>query len=160
MKNIVFHGSPVLFDVPKVMKNHDEFSNTEGYGVYFSYNRETAAQYGRYLYTMKITVPVRSFEGQKLSLKNVCDLLREVSRRTGTSIHRYLLEEELQDLAACLTDGLTAIYDLPHQIQLMLDNCEPFCMLKKAGRNPLPSRWKNASCRCFRLMPLCFQMRG
>lgn len=122
----VYHGSNHNFRVLRIRKDltKDSTLRNEGYGVYFSTDRDVAKTYGEYLYTIRVNdkyiFDMRKLAACRAYLRN---LSRDVWNQFAFHLETYI---DVKLLAECLQSGKVAISGVGQEVANMLDSTEMF----------------------------------
>lgn len=133
---IVYHGSQHNFRTLRIRKDLTKRSTleNEGYGVYFSLDKEVARSYGKYVYM--ISVNDRAFADMR-SYKACINYVNYVSSNVK-SVFGFTLDQfiDLTLLANYLSSGGVAISGVGHEVRNLLDSTEAF--YRQYGRRVEP----------------------
>lgn len=120
---IVYHGSNSNFNrlkiSKKLVKNESTLLN-EGYGIYFSLDKNVAMSYGKFLYTLEINNKyIRNYKTLNSCKKLVKNILDEVENITKKSIKKYI---DVNAIANNLFKVNLGFNNLGKELELILDN--------------------------------------
>jgi hypothetical protein len=119
---IVYHGSDRSFKELRIdsrLAVRATSSTEEGYGIYFSLDRETASKYGKYLYTLDVSERIGVVWNNLGARRFVVSLYDEVLEETGRYIGKFMNTERLINHIA---DGSVFINRLHEYIKYKLSN--------------------------------------
>jgi len=130
---IVYHGSNSNFNQLKISRNlvhwekehtdKDEITfkfmplgHTEDIGIYFSTDKETAKQYGKYLYTLEINDKyVKDFKSRTICRLFLAKMAQEIYRKLDVDLLEYINLEQLSEQMYWHKIGISTIYsDIEH----------------------------------------------
>ena len=123
---VVYHGSSHNFRTLRIRKDltKDSSLKNEGYGVYFSLNRDVAASYGKYLYTIqvndKLLVDMRRLDMCRYYVRH---LSGDIQKQFGFYLDAYV---NTRMLVEYLQAGQVAISGVGEEVKNLLDSEESF----------------------------------
>ena len=120
---VVYHGSDSNFNtlriLPKFSKNGSTKLN-EGYGIYFSLDRNIALSYGKFLYTLEINDKYfKSYKKQSSCIKLVKYIVEKTELETKVKIGKYINSKLI---GSKLYLGNLSFSNLAREFYLILDN--------------------------------------
>lgn len=119
---IVYHGSNHNFTKLKISSALCRSESTrvnEGYGIYFSLDREVASKYGKYLYTLNVSkdiVDLRSLGGAG---KFVSFLFTDILSHTGIMLNNII---DVMKIARSIQTAKISVDRLPNEIKNLLES--------------------------------------
>ena len=122
---IVYHGSNHNFKTLKIAPRLCERESTkdnEGYGIYFSTNREVAESYGKYVYTLEINDDCFIDYRKRANCEQLINKIRaRIKKETGLDIAYFV---DLSGTVTRLRCGGLAVTRTGQEISCLLDSTE------------------------------------
>lgn len=122
---IVYHGSNSNFKTLKISPSLCKYESTkqnEGYGIYFSTDREVAESYGKYVYVLDINDDCFIDYRKRPNCQDyVFKIRKAICQQTGIDIQDYI---NISDTIDRMYWGGLAITGVGREISLCLDNNE------------------------------------
>lgn len=122
----VYHGSDSNFKQLRISKSlvkHRSTLENEGLGIYFTLDKETARQYGKYIYTLDLNKKyLKDFRDILVCEQYIRDMSNEVIRMTQVNILNYIPFDVRDSLINSINFGGIAIDSVPNEIYLILEN--------------------------------------
>ena len=123
---IVYHGSNSNFSKLRVSPRLTRSSSgylSEGYGIYFSLNRDIAKQYGKYLYTLSINDSlVIDFRKISNCRKFLYSLLNYIKRDCNVDLAEYIKASNIDTIINLMHSGKLRINSLDKELTDILNS--------------------------------------
>lgn len=137
---IVYHGSNSNFSKLRVSPRLTRSSSgylSEGYGIYFSLSRDTAKQYGKYLYTLSINDSlVIDFRKISNCRKFLYSLLSYIQRDCNIDLVEYIKAPHVDTIINLMHNGKLGVNSLGRELTDVLNsNCNFYSDLSESCRD-------------------------
>ena len=137
---IVYHGSNSNFSKLRVSPRLTRSSSgylSEGYGIYFSLNRDIAKQYGKYLYTLSINDNlVIDFRKISNCRKFLYKLLNYIKRDCNVDLVKYIKAPNVDVIINLMHNGKLGINSLGRELNDILNaNCDFYSDLSESCKD-------------------------
>ena len=158
---IVYHGSNANFSKLRISrdlvhweKEHTQtdgitfrfmpLNHTEDFGIYFSIDKETAKQYGKYLYTLEINDNyIKDFRGRTACRLFLAKMTQEIYKKIDIDLLEYINLEQMAEKMYWHSTCISTIYT---EFEHIFFNSSDFNKLPKSKRDRI-SQMIRAICK-------------